>query len=310
MLRSGIVFALIACGVRAAAAVQGDPAPEVHWTPANPVQGSVIQIVVAPRGDLPLDTLRGHLAGQPLHFERGARGEFRALGGVPVGAASSLPVQIIAYAGNDSTFYFIRIPVTGASFAVERLRVAPRFVAQPDSTLAARIAAERTAAIRVARRSHGTPRIWSGVFAPPSAGRITSPFGKGREYNGSVQSRHLGTDFSGVVGAPVRAPNRGVVSLTGRFYYGGNVVYLDHGAGLTTAYLHLSRVLVEPGDTVAPGQTIGLVGATGRVTGPHLHWIARYGEITVDPMSLAGADLPAFGAATARDTTVLAHPRR
>jgi murein DD-endopeptidase MepM/ murein hydrolase activator NlpD len=77
-----------------------------------------------------------------------------------------------------------------------------------------------------------------------------------------------------------------VVRIVGRFYLGGNVIYVDHGAGLTSAYLHLSRQLVAEGDTVERGEPIGKVGATGRVTGPHLHLIVRYGRITVDPQSL------------------------
>ena len=111
-------------------------------------------------------------------------------------------------------------------------------------------------------------------------------YGTGREFNGEVTSRHMGTDFAGRVGAPVRAAGRAVVALVARFYLAGNAVYLDHGAGLVTGYFHLSRVDVAAGDTVAAGQLIGAVGRSGRVTGPHLHWIARYGGITVDPMSL------------------------
>ncbi|MDH5549301.1 MAG: M23 family metallopeptidase, partial [Gemmatimonadota bacterium] len=100
-----------------------------------------------------------------------------------------------------------------------------------------------------------------------------------------------------VIGTPVKAANRGVVALTGDFYYAGNVVYLDHGRGLMTVYMHLSQIHVQRGDTVAAGQVIGDVGATGRVTGPHLHWVARYGPISVDPLSLARAALAAFGPA-------------
>jgi murein DD-endopeptidase MepM/ murein hydrolase activator NlpD len=98
----------------------------------------------------------------------------------------------------------------------------------------------------------------------------------------------MGTDYAGATGSPVFAANRGVVRLVDRFHLGGNVVYLDHGAGLVTAYLHLSRTRVAAGDTVGRGQRIGDVGATGRVTGPHLHFIARYGQITVNPVSLIG----------------------
>jgi murein DD-endopeptidase MepM/ murein hydrolase activator NlpD len=110
----------------------------------------------------------------------------------------------------------------------------------------------------------------------------------------------MGTDFAGTTGAPVHATNRGVVRIVDAFFYGGNVVYLDHGDGLTSAYLHLSEQAVAPGDTVASGQLIGRVGATGRVTGPHLHLIMRYGNVTVDPLSLfaIAGDSSAVRAAT------------
>ena len=96
----------------------------------------------------------------------------------------------------------------------------------------------------------------------------------------------MGTDYAGRLGAPVRAAGRGVVALVADFYLAGHAVYLDHGGGLVTGYFHLSRVDVATGDTVAAGQRIGAVGRSGRATGPHLHWIARYGGITVDPASL------------------------
>jgi murein DD-endopeptidase MepM/ murein hydrolase activator NlpD len=115
---------------------------------------------------------------------------------------------------------------------------------------------------------------------------VTSIFGIGRVFNGQLRSRHLGTDYDGVVGAPVRAANRGVVALIGDFYYAGRIVSLNHGAGLITSYLHLSEILVAEGDTVSPGQFIGRVGASGRVTGPHLHWAVRVGASAVDGASL------------------------
>src|SRR4029079_4396868 len=122
--------------------------------------------------------------------------------------------------------------------------------------------------------------------------RITSSYGSGREFNGVVTSQHLGTDFAGAVGAPVRAAGRSVVALVADFYLAGRAIYLDHGGGLMTGYFHLSRVEVAAGDTVVGGQIIGAVGRTGRTTGPHLHWIARYGSITVDPMSLFRLEAP------------------
>jgi murein DD-endopeptidase MepM/ murein hydrolase activator NlpD len=120
----------------------------------------------------------------------------------------------------------------------------------------------------------------------PRDTRVTSWFGSGREFNGTVQSRHTGTDFQGGVGAPVNAAARGVVALSDTLLLAGRALYIDHGAGLVTAYFHLSEALVAAGDTVDAGQTIGRVGASGRVTGPHLHWVVRYGPISVDPLSL------------------------
>ncbi|HEU4565965.1 MAG TPA: M23 family metallopeptidase, partial [Gemmatimonadaceae bacterium] len=158
----------------------------------------------------------------------------------------------------------------------------------PDSATAARIARESAAAMAVARASHDTPRLWRGPFTRPRDSRITSRFGAGREFNGAVRSRHTGVDFAGATGAPVRAANRGVVALVADFFLAGRAVYIDHGAGLVTGYFHLSRADVAVGDTVSRGQVIGRVGATGRVTGPHLHWIARYGEVTVDPLTVVG----------------------
>jgi murein DD-endopeptidase MepM/ murein hydrolase activator NlpD len=126
----------------------------------------------------------------------------------------------------------------------------------------------------------------------PRDTRITSGFGSGREFNGQVQSRHTGTDFAGAVGAPVRAAARGVVALVDTFYLAGRVIYIDHGEGLVSAYFHLSKQEVAAGDTVKAGRQIGLVGATGRVTGPHLHWVVRYGAISVDPLSFLALTKP------------------
>jgi murein DD-endopeptidase MepM/ murein hydrolase activator NlpD len=155
-----------------------------------------------------------------------------------------------------------------------------------DSATRARIESEGLRARAVSRRSHDTPRLWSLPLTLPRPGRITSPYGGAREYNGTVTSRHTGTDFAGRVGVPVVAPTRGVVALVADFYLAGKALYLDHGGGLVTGYFHLSRTDVAAGDTVRAGQRIGAVGRSGRVTGPHLHWIMRYGTISLDPMSL------------------------
>jgi murein DD-endopeptidase MepM/ murein hydrolase activator NlpD len=274
------------------AAAQGVTAERIHWRPAPPMQGSLTVIEIEAPAAVDVS---GELAGQPLHFERTSAGRFAALAGIPVTADSSLRfAYAITDAGGGRRERSLPLPIATAAFGVERLRVAPRFSAPPDSALAARIRSESARARRVSEASHGTPRLWSGPFLRPLPGRVTSPFGKGREFNGELQSRHMGTDFAGATGDSIRVVNHGRVALVGAFYYGGNVAYVDHGGGLVTAYLHMSEVLVREGDLVAPGTVLGLVGATGRVTGPHLHLITRYGTVTVNGTDLLTLDVSGF----------------
>ena len=167
-----------------------------------------------------------------------------------------------------------------------RLEVDTGFTRVLDTLTERRIARENARAREVGRASHATPRLWRSAFVQPRASVVTSPFGTGRVFNGAVTSRHLGVDFRGKVGDTIRAANRGVVALADAFFLAGNVVYIDHGAGLVTGYFHMSATLVAVGDTVKRGQTVGLVGNSGRVTGPHLHWSARYGALTVNPLDL------------------------
>ncbi len=268
----------------------------VELIPEEPVEGRFVQMVVREQGITTLIRITGTLAGQVVRFESDGDGRWHALGAVPVDAPDTLSLALETldrHSRRDTRI--VPVPVQRGAFEVERLRVDPRFATPPDSALAARIAAEYARAMRISDEALATPRLWEGAFARPRPTRITSAFGTGREFNGEIRSRHLGTDLAGAPGALVVAPNRAAVALVDSTWYGGNVVYLNHGAGVVTAYLHLSRILVAEGDTVETGTPIGRVGATGRVTGPHLHWIARYGRVTVDPLSLEALDLTAFG---------------
>jgi hypothetical protein len=268
-----------------------EPRSQVTWIPEQPRQGTAVAIVVRPDtttgDDTPIDSVMGMLAGQPLHFQKGPTGRFWALTGVPIDSREIIPLTMtVVRNSTTSEHIFVRLPVEAVEFPSESLRVDPRFTRPPDSALAARIAREFASAREVSRTTHSTPKLWQGGFARPVPDRVTSPFGMGREFNGELRSRHMGVDLDADAGAPVLAANRGVVALTGDFYYAGQVVYVDHGAGLLTIYMHLSAIEVSRGDTVQVGQVIGRVGATGRVTGPHLHWTARYGSVSVDPLSL------------------------
>jgi hypothetical protein len=230
-------------------------------------------------------TVTGEAGGEPIHFERSADSGFHALVGVPIEIGDSLEVSVFLQWGDSIDTARVYIPVRRGGYPQEVLAVAPAFV-RPDSAAAARIQSEIARSRQVSRESQERPRIWRGAFQLPRPSRITSRFGAARVFNGEVRNRHLGTDFAGAIGAPVRSAGRGVVALVANFYLAGRAVYIDHGAGLVTAYFHLSRAYVAEGDTVVGGQRIGAVGRTGRVTGPHLHWVARYGAISVDPMSL------------------------
>jgi murein DD-endopeptidase MepM/ murein hydrolase activator NlpD len=276
----------IACFISSLAPTATALAQGFTTAPARPVKGSLFRVFVpdARRGD----QVTGEIAGEPLHFAWDTRDGAWALAAAPIDAPDSLTVEvsIVRGAGPQKDIIIRKVRLTPGSYPSERLSVNPRFGTKPDSATQARIDAEGARAAAVARAAHDTPRLWDGVFAAPRPGRVTSGFGRARVFNGQVASRHMGTDFAGAVGAPVRAVNRGVVRIVGQFFLGGNVVYIDHGAGLVTAYLHLSATDVAVDDTVAKGDVIGRVGATGRVTGPHLHLIARYGGVTVDPVSL------------------------
>lgn len=252
------------------------------WQPERPMPGTLflLRVISADSAVAP----QGRVGSEPLHFTSDGAGAWHALAPVSVDASKEVGLALSCAEPGDSAVY--QIPLAAATYPLERLRVAPRFSAKPDSALVARQRREAQRAAAVSAQSHETPKQWSEPFLRPRTSRVTSVYGSGREFNGTVTSRHMGTDFAGAVGAPVRAANRGIVRLVDRFFLGGNVIYIDHGEGLVTVYLHLSKQLVAEGDTVERGAVIGRVGATGRVTGPHLHWIARYGAVSVDPLSL------------------------
>jgi murein DD-endopeptidase MepM/ murein hydrolase activator NlpD len=135
-------------------------------------------------------------------------------------------------------------------------------------------------------------REWKGSFAPPVEAAISDVFGVERVFNGSVQSTHQGLDFRVPSGTSVAAANRGRVIVAQPLFFEGNCVMIDHGQGLLTIYMHLSKFLVKEGDDVDKGQAIGLSGGTGRATGPHLHLAVRWQGVYLDPQVLLRLKLP------------------
>lgn len=262
--------------------------PTLSISPAAPAPGAIVRITLTDPSSS-ADALYGEMAGEQLHFHPTSTGVWSAIGPIPVDAAGTVTAFAIVAGSPDTLRASVTIPKpkpSAARASPRALSVSPRFTRPLDAETEARVARENEAARNIGRKAHDTPRMWSSPFTRPRDAVVTSRFGSGRMFNGTLTSRHLGVDFRGKAGEPVRAANRGVVALVAEFFLAGNVVYLDHGEGVVTAYFHLSKTLVAQGDTVERGQEIGLVGSTGRVTGPHLHWSARYGAVTVNPLDL------------------------
>ena len=146
--------------------------------------------------------------------------------------------------------------------------------------------AAETARIKAARAIISDMPYWHEAFRWPAIGRISGVYGSQRVLGGEPRNPHAGVDVAAPTGTPVVAPQSGVVRVAQHFSLEGNMIILDHGHGLTTAYLHLSRMDVQEGQKVTAGEKIGAIGTTGRSTGPHLHWAMSLGEVRLDPQLL------------------------
>jgi murein DD-endopeptidase MepM/ murein hydrolase activator NlpD len=178
-----------------------------------------------------------------------------------------------------------QVQVSAKQFPTTELTVEPGYVElSPENQERAAREARETAAIYATL----TPeRYWSEAFAVPIPGTTGgNNFGHRRVFNGQSRDPHSGADLRATTGTPIHAANRGRVVLAKDLFFSGNAVFLDHGQGVYTVYLHLSEIRVEPGQMLEKGELLGLAGATGRVTGPHLHWGVRVQDARVDPFSL------------------------
>ncbi len=138
------------------------------------------------------------------------------------------------------------------------------------------------------RKLFSKKSLFNGQFIQPVKGVITSPFGLKRFYNGQPRRAHTGLDFSGSMGTPIHAPADGKVILTGHFFFNGNSVFIDHGQGLISVYIHMNKHLVKQAQLVKQGDKIGTIGQTGRATGSHLHWGVYLNQTAVNPKLLLG----------------------
>jgi len=177
-----------------------------------------------------------------------------------------------------------QILVRPKAFPTRRLTVDDAFV-NPPADVQARIASEAAELSRLWKTS-SADRLWEGPFVAPVPQAANSAFGSRSVFNGKPRSPHGGADFASPSGTPIHAPNGGRIVLAKPLYYTGNSVVIDHGLGVVSLFAHLSEIRVTAGDAVSRGQVIGLVGMTGRVTGPHLHRTDRAGEARIDQITL------------------------
>jgi murein DD-endopeptidase MepM/ murein hydrolase activator NlpD len=194
---------------------------------------------------------------------------------------------VLAVISPDGTHEERRLAIEKRQFDIQRVDGVPQNTVTPDPVELARIRREATE-IRALRdvagagRDFVTPMIW------PTHGPISGVYGSQRILNGEPRAPHMGVDIAAPAGSPIVAAAGGVVRFAGELFLTGNTILIDHGYGLETSYAHLSRIDVTPGQRLRQGEQIGLVGATGRVTGPHLHWGMEWFEIRLDPQLVVG----------------------
>ena len=234
------------------------------------------------------------LAGRALAFFAGpSTGTWLAFAGLDVDFSTGPAVlkAVTRGPGGKAVTLTRTLDIVDAKFPVAALSVEQKFVT-PDKSDAERAEAESAKLHKLFAKTEGK-RLFEGRFDSPIPGAATARFGERRVFNGQARAPHSGMDLKAAMGRPVRAPAAGTVLLADELFFSGKTIILDHGLGLTTQYAHLSKFLVKPGDPVKKGQVIGKVGATGRVTGPHLHWALKFRNSRIDPFSLVFLDLDA-----------------
>lgn len=246
-------------------------------------------VVIAVRTSAPAERVSGDSFKGPLHFVRGADPlEWEAIAGIDVNAQPGRrDLKIRAHANGAVAEASLAVAIQARRFPDRRITVPPEFLTPPAAEMPRIERETKRLASVLAAVSPG--RLWEGGFAAPVPGGVTSAFGRTSIVNGVRRSPHAGLDLAASEGTPVRAPAAGTVVLSDALYFGGETIVIDHGLGVFTLVAHLSARHRREGDRVTQGEVVGLSGATGRVTGPHLHWSAHVAGARVDPQSLVWA---------------------
>jgi len=248
------------------------------------VQGQAIEVVVPDEAGLKAVTAAWNDRSVPLISRD--EGWFTVPGVDLERAPGEQPLELIFEFDDGSTQTRVsNVMVRDQTFPTQRLDVEPKYVELSEEN-EVRTAREREEINAIYAKI--TPEaMWAEPFATPVPG-VTGGrnFGQRRVFNDQPRAPHSGADLTAATGTPIHAANRGRVVLAKHLFFSGNAVFVDHGLGIYSVYLHLSEIRVEPGQRVLRGEVVGLAGATGRVTGAHLHWGVRAQGARVDPFSL------------------------
>ena len=240
----------------------------------SPVPGGVAVIDLGPTGG---ETPKAAWGEQPLAVVR-EQGRWHALLGIPLDTFPG-EVSLIIQRGNQSSQ--VSLQIEHKRYPEQRLTIKDQRKVEPNPEDQARIAREQKITTDI-KKKFSSP-MPDTAFRLPAQGPLSSRFGLRRFFNGQARNPHAGLDVAVGSGAPVVAPADGFVVNTGDYFFNGNTVFVDHGQGLVTAYMHLSRIDVHAGQALKKGEVLGAVGATGRVTGPHMHWAVILNNTPVDP---------------------------
>jgi len=282
------------CSVPLFAAAVAPPKTSQAWTvrvtPQNIVNGApVLLSVTAP---VTLKSLSGTWLGHQIVFDRSSGRNWFVLAGVGLETKpGKYPLKLDGITSGGESIRFERaLPVATEKYPIVKLTVSKKFT-EPSPEQQQTIKADQD--VKHEAFSRVSPdREWSGDFAPPVNAEVSDLFGTRRVFNGVTKSVHQGLDFRVGPSTPISAVNRGTVILARPLYFEGNCVVIDHGRGLLSLYLHLSELKVKEGERVERGSLIGLSGATGRATGPHLHLAVRWQGVYLNPAVLLKLSLP------------------
>ncbi|MEM9743676.1 MAG: M23 family metallopeptidase [Pseudomonadota bacterium] len=261
--------------IPAYAAEATEPAPlALPELPAegSPVPGGIYQYLAPPAAT------RVEFSGKRV-FNIGSR----YLVGIPMGQQAG-EAELAVYFGDDGPLWH-KFQIKEKAYPEQRLTIKNRKMVNPDPENLSRIRSESARMRSAYREFDDRDTTLVEPFLQPVLGPMSSPFGRRRVLNNQPRSPHSGLDIAAVTGTPIANPAPGTVVVTGSFYFNGNTVLIDHGKGLVTMYCHLSEIDVEEGQALTRGATLGKVGATGRVTGPHLHWSVSLNGHRVDPLT-------------------------